>query len=54
MFTNRRAAPTNVSQSEPPKRQRNADPAERRATTVNQGVSNAGNLFGGWGPRLGN
>jgi hypothetical protein len=53
MSTNQIPAPTNVSQSEPPKRQRNDPSANRRATSIGENSVNVGGLFGGWGPRLG-
>jgi len=53
MFTNQNLGQTNVSQSEPPTRQRNQAPADRRPTTLSKSATNRGNLFGGWGPRLG-
>jgi hypothetical protein len=53
MFTNQKLAPTNVSQTEPPARQRNPASPDRRPTVLGNNASKGGNLFGGWGPRLG-
>jgi hypothetical protein len=53
MFTKQIAAPTTVSQNELPTQQRYATPPDRRPRTLRNGASNGGNLFGGWGPRLG-
>jgi hypothetical protein len=54
MLINQTAATTNVSQSEPPKQQWNAASADRRPTLVGRSPTSSGNLFTGWGPRLGN